>query len=1389
MSGSVSAAAQPGSPEVAFSAWGPDEVDQTLAQRFTKQVRRHGSRVAVRSDAGCVTYEELDRRASRLARALLSHDAAPGQRVALLLAHDAPLMAAMIGVWKAGKVCVVLAPSHPDARIDTILDDAGADVLVTESTSLARCAGLARAERHTIDIVALDAGAAADDPALALDPEALACITYTSGSTGRPRGVMHTHRTILHNIRRHTNGLRYHAADRICLLSSCSAGQGFATTLGALLNGATLCPRDLAVESVVGLGDWLIREKITVYVSAATVYRQFIRTLTGREQFPDLRLVRLASEPVFRSDFHLFRSRFAADCVFVNTYSCTETGNLCRFPADRQTRLDGDAMPVGRAVEEMEITLLDESGRAVANGEEGEIVVRSRYLSPGYWNDLDQTRAVFKAVPGSDERIYHTRDLGRVLPDGSLEHRGRKDTQLKIRGYRVYPDEIQDRLCRHQAVADARVDARTDARGQARLVAYFVPSRSRQPIPGELRRHLKETLPDHMIPATFVPLEVLPRTPNGKVDRNALRALDLTDAVASDPGARPRTPTEEQLALIWAEVLDLDRVNAADNFFDVGGDSLTVTEVLCRIEEILHVDLPVTALFENPTLEAQAALIQSRLGRAPGSAVPPIVAVPRGRPLPLSFSQERTWRASQTTMGSLDYLVANGYALDGLLDHEALRRSLDEVVQRHESLRTTYTQVQDEPRQIARPAAPVEMRVVDLSCCAGGAEALEELWREEARTPIDLEQGPALRATLVRLGRTRHRLLLTYHHINSDAWSRDNLQRELGLLYAAYAAGRPSPLPDTTLHYADFAHWQRRLLRRDAALHREQLAYWRAQLDGAPDCLEMPLRKSSLAGIPAGRDCCLRWGVPAETARRLREIGRRAEATMFMTRLAVFATLLQRLTGDGDLVIGSYLTNRSRPETLGMIGFFSNLVMLRVDLSGDPTFSELLVRVRRTVLGAAAHGDLPFEELCAGLRAEHRPLPAISVIFWLNDGEETARFGSLELRRLERRQETMPWGLQVGLENRGDLLGGRCLFDGRVYGRAKVAALLSRFEYLQGQIASDPGRRLSEYRSEPPARVRSCLGLVYRKLYGKMYWRPKIGVLKQHSPQPIRLPSRYSRRPSLPGYPVVSVVTPSLNQVAFIERTIRSVLDQGYPRLEYHVQDAASTDGTREVLTRNATGLMSWESRADNGQSHALNLAFQRTGGEIMAYLNADDVLLPGALHAVVSFFLRHPQIDVVYGNRLLIDEHDLQIGRWVLPPHDDAVLPWADFVPQETLFWRRRIWDRAGARIDEEFDFAMDWDLLLRFRDAGARFARLPRFLGGFRVHPAQKTSARIHDLGLTEMQRLRERCHGRVVNPEDINRHIAWYLVKHRFWDCCEGVRLALLAAERYPAVRRDL
>lgn len=1063
----MSAEAQTESAPLAFHEWDHEEFNQTIAQRFEKIVVQHGQRVAIRSASRTLTYGELNRLANRLAHALLAHNPEPGQRVALLLDHDAPLIAAMLGTLKAGKVCVVLAPAHPDARMQTILEGCGANIIVTDALHLDRANGLARGQRHVFNIEALPAGLAETNPGSALPPDALAFIIYTSGTTGQPRGVMQSHRSILHNLRRHTHGLKLHAGDTICLLSSCSAGQGMATALYTVLNGATLCPRDLGEESVAGLADWLIAEKITVYVSAATVFRHFVRTLTGRERFPHLRMVRLASEPVQRGDFDLFKAHFEPHCVFANTYSSSETGNLCQFFVRRDEEMPGDIMPIGFPPEDVTILLLGEDGKEVAQGDIGEIVVRSRYISTGYWNAPEQTRLAFESVPDSDERIYRTRDLGRRHPDGRIEHMGRADTQVKIRGFRVYPDEVRSRLGQHPQIADAVVDARVDAAGHSRLVAYIIARDGEPPAPKELRKFLKGSLPEFMVPGAFLLLTDFPATPNGKVDRNALRALPLQNTGPADAASSPKTALEETLAGIWTEILNLNQIGIHDSFFELGGDSLLVTQLAFRIGEVMRAEIAPSLLFEKATIAELSAHIQ-QLQSSDAVVVPPITRAARGGPLPISGTQERNWWQSQSRRDNLSNLLANGYVIDGRLDVDALQRTLNEVVRRHEPFRTTYEKTVNGIVQHVHASGSIPLKFIDLSPRANAEAEADALWTEEASQPIDLARGPIIRATLLKLTNTRHWLLTTVHHIVSDAWSRDNFLRDLAVLYAAYSAGRPSPLPDPEVHCGDFSVWQKNLLRPDGEVFRRQLAYWKKQLSNPPPKVEFPFACAEPRATSDIREGRLRYEIASDLAARLHDIGRREGATLFMTRLAAFAMLLHEMTGRKDFVVASYMTNRSRAETQNLIGFFSNLVMLRLDLSGNPTFRELLGRIRRVTLDATANADIPYDELMAALKAEDIKVPKMQMIFEVKYGDPHLRFGDLEVRRMDRRTVTMPWGWQVNVLNKGDASQGNSIFDATRFDPAGVAQAIEQYKALMARIAAGPGQRLSELCPDAP---------------------------------------------------------------------------------------------------------------------------------------------------------------------------------------------------------------------------------------------------------------------------------------------------------------------------------
>ncbi len=584
------------------------ETEQSIPARFEHQVARHPGRVAVQTDHETVTYGALNCDANRVALAVADLTRPSDQPIALLLESGIPMIGAMLGALKAGRMYVPLDPRLPDARLGLMLEDSLAGGIVTNRRNRALAERVGRNRCELIDVDELEPPSGAANLGVPIVAEAPAWILYTSGTTGRPKGVVQTHRNVLHFVMIYTNGLRIVADDRLSLLFSCAVNAGAHEIFTALLNGASLHLVDLRQRGVDGLAEWLVQRAISVYSSVPTVYRQFLRTLTGRERFPSLRFIKLVGEPVSRRDVELYKAHFGPECILVNRLGSTETGTIRWHFIRQDTQIEGPSVPVGYPVEDNEILLLDDTGREVAAGGVGEIAVKSHYVLPGYWRRPDLSQTALLTAPNGD-RIFRTGDLGCLLPNGSLLHLGRKDGQLKIRGHRVEAAEIEMALLDLGGIRDAVVVGRADRAGDQRLVAYLVPAATPAPSASSLRRGLAERLPDHMIPSAFVKLDGLPLAPNGKVDRQALPAPRPDRPDLDTPFIGPRTPIERTVADIWAEVLGLFPIGIHDAFIELGGDSLRAFQVLARVRAAFGLELPASLLFEAPTVEHLAATV------------------------------------------------------------------------------------------------------------------------------------------------------------------------------------------------------------------------------------------------------------------------------------------------------------------------------------------------------------------------------------------------------------------------------------------------------------------------------------------------------------------------------------------------------------------------------------------------------------------------------------------------------------------------------------------------------------------------------------------------------------------------------------------------------------
>ncbi|HST57554.1 MAG TPA: condensation domain-containing protein, partial [Longimicrobium sp.] len=654
-------------------------------------------------------------------------------------------------------------------------------------------------------------------------------------------------------------------------------------------------------------------------------------------------------------------------------------------------------------------------------------------------------------------RLYRTGDRARWKADGTLEYLGRLDAQVKVRGYRIELGEIESVLRVHSAVTECVVVVREDAPGDRRIAAYVVGSVDAD----ALRQHLRRSVPEYMVPGALLMLDALPLTPNGKVDRKALPAPEA--AQGGDRYVAPRTPVEEVLAGIWAEVLRLERVGVNDNFFELGGHSLLVTRVVSRIRAVFGVELPLRALFERPTVAELAARMEE-LRREELPVLPPVMPVERTGPLPLSFAQERLWFLDRMEPGSNAYNIPVAWRLGGALDEAALERAVGEIVRRHEALRTVFTEVDGSPVQVVAPFDGFVLPVEDLAHVAEAERDAEVRRRadEEARRPFDLAAGPLFRAALLRLGGEDHVLLLSMHHIVSDGWSLGVLFREFSALYEAYREGGESPLPELPVQYADYAMWQREQL--EGEVLDRQLAYWREHLSGAPELLELPTDHPR-PPVQTYRGASVPVNFSSELLERLQTLGRSEGTTLYMTLLGAFQVLLSRYSGSEDVVVGSPIAGRTRGEVDGLIGFFVNTLVLRTDLGGDPSFRETLRRTREVTLGAYEHQEVPFEKLVAELQPErsmgHSPL--FQVMFTLqNAGGGGGALPGLRVSGAGGEIASAKFDLSLGLAATPRGLRGELNYSTDLFEPDTIERMVGHLQRVLEQVAADADVRLSQ---------------------------------------------------------------------------------------------------------------------------------------------------------------------------------------------------------------------------------------------------------------------------------------------------------------------------------------
>ncbi|GAA3958008.1 hypothetical protein Aau02nite_08100 [Amorphoplanes auranticolor] len=1003
------------------------------------QVSRTPELPAVLADGQTLSYAELDTRANRLARLLIARGAAPETVVALVLPRSVDIVVAQLAVAKAGAAFLPVDPAYPAQRIGFMLDDARPVVTVSRSDVPGEGAGhlLLDDPGVSAELAALPGAPVTDGERRApLVPEHPAYVIFTSGSTGVPKGVLVTHAAFVDFAVAEAEHLAAGPGDRVLQFSSPSFDASVLELGLALPSGAAL----VVPPPGATVGEPLAEVLAGQCVTHALIPPAALATVPEGTELPELGTLLVGGEACGPE----LVERWAGGRRMINAYGPTEVTVVATWSGALSP---GGTPPIGRPLPNTATYVLDPRLRPVPAGVPGELYLAGPGLARGYLHRPGLTAQRFVADPcgAPGARMYRTGDLVRRAADGQLEFLGRADDQVKIRGFRIEPGEIAAVLTRHGSVGRAAVVAREDRPGVKQLVAYVVPAGPEGIDAGELREHVAAALPAHMVPAAFVPLAALPVSSNGKLDHRALPVPQF-DSAGHEP---PRTDAERAVAAVWADVLGLPRVGRQDDFFALGGDSILAVRALSRLRETLGVRLPARTAFDARTVADTAAAVTS--GEPEVAQV--ITRVDRDGPLPLSTYQRRLWTHEQLDAGTGEYHTGVGLRLHGPLDPAALLAALAALTERHESLRTTFTVVGAEPRQVVAAQGELPLRVTEL-----GDGTLDELLAAELRRPFDLATGPLTRATLVACGPDEHVLLLAQHHIVTDGWSVRVLTDELAELYDAEVRRVPAKLPAPTVQYADFAVWEHGRVTGPAAEAR--LAYWRQRLTGI-EPLQLPTDRPGPAGAAtsAGLHRAL---LPAELVRRLERLGRQHGATVYMSLVAAVQVLLARYSDQRDIVLGTVASGRDHPDLERMVGFLVNTLVLRGTVDRRQSFTERVADVRETVLEAFTH-DVPYDRLVEDLRTagDIGGAPLVRAVVVLQQQLLRARAaGGLRFDEYDLPRPAARFGLVFEFVPRGDTLGLAVEYDAALFTVDRIRRLTGHLVRLLEAVTTEPAAPL-----------------------------------------------------------------------------------------------------------------------------------------------------------------------------------------------------------------------------------------------------------------------------------------------------------------------------------------
>ncbi len=937
----------------------------TLADLLEAQATATPSAVALIGGDVELTYDELHERAARLARRLRHHGVGPDVVVAVFLDRSVALAVSLLAVQLAGGACVALDPSYPATRLGLVLDDAAPPVLLTHEGHARRL------PPYGGHVVLVDVDGTADDGPVAAAParttraEHLAYVIYTSGSTGVPKGVMLTHRGLVNHSVAVSALYELAPGDRVLQFCSIAFDASIEEIFPTWTSGTTLVlrPDDLPVLGRPWL-EWVRRMEITVLNLPTAYWHEWVRDLEAiGEQVPEcVRLVIVGGEKALGSAYRSWLELGGRRVRWCNAYGpaeATVVATIYEPPASASEPMVGDP-PIGTPIANATARILDERGNDVPAGDVGDLHIGGVGIARGYLNRPDLTAERFVADPDRPgERLYRTGDLVRLLDDGNLDFAGRADEQVKIRGFRIECHEIERALGQHPEVAEATVVAREDEPGRRRLVAYVVAAVDGAAAPVQLRRFLSDRLPPYMVPSAFVRLSGLPLTPNGKVDRAALPPPGDPSAELTGDRVAPRTPAEQAIAEVWSRILGIDVIGVDDDFFELGGHSLQAAQVIADVRQAFGVEIGVRALFEAPTIARLAAFV-APMRSDDHDHRPPLVPQERDAAtrIPLTLSQQQMWQLEASADPPGLFNVTAQHRFVGGVDEAVLRRALEHLAARHETLRTSFHTDADGPYQRVEHDVPADLQTCDLTGVAPDQldEVLHRQLSEQDAAPFDLTRAPLSRSRSYRFADGSAMVAVTFDHLVCDGTSAYIFLSELVAAYEALAAGSAPTLRPLPVQYPDFALWQRSWLSEE--LLDAQLDYWKATLTGMPLGPAVPLDR--IPEQPTRRIETQPISVAGDLYAGLRELARTTQSTVFVVIAAALQTLLCRAGGLTDIVLSTTLSGRQQSQLDGLVGCFHGVGRIRTDLSGDPSFETVVARARATVLGLFEHQDIPF---------------------------------------------------------------------------------------------------------------------------------------------------------------------------------------------------------------------------------------------------------------------------------------------------------------------------------------------------------------------------------------------------------------------------------------------